>query len=32
LLATVGLVDVTMTCDYNDLPRVVVGRRAQEED
>ena len=32
LLATVGLVDVIMTRDYNDLPRVVVGRRTQEED
>ena len=32
LLATAGLVDVTMTRDYNDLPRVVVGRCAQEED
>ncbi len=27
LLTAAGLVEVTMTHDYNDLPRVVVGRR-----
>ncbi len=32
LLDTVGLEDIALTSDYNDLPRVVVGRRPQEED
>ena len=32
LLAAVGLVDVAVTNDWNDLPRVVAGRHATEED
>ena len=32
LLETSGLVDVRMTVDYNDLPRVVVGRKPETKD
>lgn len=32
LMTRAGLLDVEMSCDYNDLPRVVVGRKPSDED